>query len=959
MRPLTLLTFILLLPAHFAAGQDPLPFEPDDTLEEIRYKIDYNGYSFEVADNWVFSLSPEEKSRFFSRRAPVFPRAMADGAGIGPLGSRLESVDLPEKFDWRDYNGHAYIGDIRDQGSCGSCYAFGACAAAEGTYNFATGKFDTNCADFSESYIIWCLGRLSAYSSDFFGCDGASYAYMELEALTKEGIGNESDFPYTISDPDSCTHWGDQTTVFQEWHRVPCGDIDAIKTAIMTYGVVDAAVLAEDAFSAYDSGIYEDSNTSCNGTPCSYTTTNHAIALVGWDDSPPEGGGGCWILRNSWGDSWGENGYMRIRYTSAAVACAVCYLVYEPAASPTPTPVGYFTPTPTPSITPTPEGFQTPTSSPTPTASPTPAPQSIPFSEDFEGGWAGGAPEGWTREYLTGATDWLQGEGSDGGEIPLGAHGGQYNALIYYGEYSTKSTRLITPRIDFGEQTNNATLTFWHTQGEWSPDHDTMSVYYRVTEGGEWNLLTYYPDAVDSWTQRTLALPDPCSTYWISFVGTTAYGWGVCIDDLLITGHAYSPTPPTATVTPTPFAPPPATSTPPSGTGTPTPPAVTPQPSATLPPPTPAPTCSVSCSYRVSGRVLDRDTAATVPNADVWLEFSDHETTPVYTSGPDGSYSIFTYDPHPPGIVLARAEHPDYLPGNAATQWACDTEISDVEIELERAPSATPTPRTTRTPAPTPTCGPPAERPEFLLQAGDYNGDGTADIGIFRRSAGLWAIREVTRTYFGGPLDLPVSGDYTGDGTSNLAIFRSTAGLWALRGVSRIYYGHSGDYPAPADYDGNGIADVCIFRPSAGLWSARGVTRTYFGAAGDKPVPGDYLGGGTDAIGIFRPSSGTWAIRGVTRIYFGGFDDWPLPGDYNGDGAFEAAVFRPWSTGLWAIRGVTRFYFGRCTDYPIRADFNGNGAADPGVFRQHLGFWTVRGITRAYFGAVNDLPVTR
>ncbi len=346
MRPLTLLTFILLLPARFAAGQDPLPFEPDDTLEEIRYKIDYNGYSFEVADNWVFSMSPEEKSRFFSRRAPVFPRAMADGAGIGPLGSRLESVDLPEKFDWRDYNGHAYIGDIRDQGSCGSCYAFGACAAAEGTYNWATGKFDTNCADFSESYIIWCLGRLPAYSSDFFGCDGASYAYMELEALTKEGVGNESDFPYTISDPGSCTHWGNQTTAFQEWHRIPCGDIDAIKTAIMTYGVVDAAVLAEDVFSAYDSGIYEDSNTSCNGTPCSYTTTNHAIALVGWDDSPPEGGGGCWILRNSWGDSWGENGYMRIRYTSAAVACAVCYLVYAPPTSPTPTPVGYSTPTP-------------------------------------------------------------------------------------------------------------------------------------------------------------------------------------------------------------------------------------------------------------------------------------------------------------------------------------------------------------------------------------------------------------------------------------------------------------------------------------------------------------------------------------------------------------------------------------------------------------------------------------
>ncbi len=103
----------------------------------------------------------------------------------------------PTSFDWRSYNGHSYIGAVRDQGSCGSCYAFGATAAAEGVYNLATGSYDSNTADFAESYIVWCLGSMSAYSSNFGGCDGADYTYSELQALCDIGTVNESYFPYT------------------------------------------------------------------------------------------------------------------------------------------------------------------------------------------------------------------------------------------------------------------------------------------------------------------------------------------------------------------------------------------------------------------------------------------------------------------------------------------------------------------------------------------------------------------------------------------------------------------------------------------------------------------------------------------------------------------------------------------------------------------------------------------
>ena len=122
-----------------AQGQtgEAIPFEAGDTLEEIQTKIDLNGYNFTVDHNWVFDMSPEEKEHFSSRRPPV---TQAKRAGsIGPLVDHLGKVDTPSSFDWRDYQGHSYIGPIRDQDSCGSCYAFGALAAAEGTYNWANG----------------------------------------------------------------------------------------------------------------------------------------------------------------------------------------------------------------------------------------------------------------------------------------------------------------------------------------------------------------------------------------------------------------------------------------------------------------------------------------------------------------------------------------------------------------------------------------------------------------------------------------------------------------------------------------------------------------------------------------------------------------------------------------------------------------------------------------------------
>lgn len=77
--------------------------------------------------------------------------------------------------------------------------------------------------------------------------------------------------------------------------------------------------------------------------------------------------------------------------------------------------------------------------------------------------------------------------------------------------------------------------------------------------------------------------------------------------------------------------------------------------------------------------------------------------------------------------------------------------------------------------------------------AADFDGDSRDDIAVFRPATGLWAIRGVTRAYFGTTGDTPLGGDYSGDGKADIGVFRKSSGLWAVKGVSRIYFGGSAD----------------------------------------------------------------------------------------------------------------------------------------------------------------------
>ena len=169
-------------------------------------------------------------------------------------------------------------------------------------------------------------------------------------------------------------------------------------------------------------------------------------------------------------------------------------------------------------------------------------PRSVPFAETFEN--AGLLPEGWGQEYVAGATSWTILNGGVGGR-PSSAYGGSYNARLSIADYSAPVTKLVSPMLDFGVEPQSPQLTFWHCMQNWGGDQDELRVYYRTTATNAWALLATYTADVAAWTVRTLALPNPSRTYFIAFEGLANYGYGVCVDDVLVTAVATAPTPST------------------------------------------------------------------------------------------------------------------------------------------------------------------------------------------------------------------------------------------------------------------------------------------------------------------------------------------------------------------------------------------------------------------------------
>ncbi|MEP6917266.1 MAG: S8 family serine peptidase, partial [Acidobacteriota bacterium] len=270
---------------------------------------------------------------------------------------------------------------------------------------------------------------------------------------------------------------------------------------------------------------------------------------------------------------------------------------------------------------------------------------------------------------------------------------------------------------------------------------------------------------------------------------------------------------------------------------------------------------------------------------------------------------------------------------------------------------------------------------------GDYDGDGKADLTVYRPSTGDWVslrslsgMTDYTIHTWGLSSDLPVGRDYDGDGKLDPAVYRPSLGRWLVLQSSSNYtsfvsqdFGLSSDTPVPADYDGDGRADYAVFRPSLGRWvillSSTGATVQYdWGASTDIAVPGDFDGDGAADLAVFRPSLGRWFIynrvTGATAT-----QDWGLSGDvpsavdFDGDGRADVTVFRP-SLGRWFVRSsidssTTVADWGLSGDYVVPADYDGDGKADIAVYRPSNGTWYVRGLFNRSWGAGGDIPALK
>ena len=157
----------------------------------------------------------------------------------------------------------------------------------------------------------------------------------------------------------------------------------------------------------------------------------------------------------------------------------------------------------------------------------------IPFSEGFE--TAAPQTNGWSEEFVTNSASWINQTGGYNSSPP-NAHAGSRNALLYFDVASDHKTKLVTPQLDFGAATLGAQVSFWHCMENWSPDQDELRVYSKTNLTGAWTLLATYTNAVSSWTKQTLSLPNPNSSTYIAFEGNAKYGYGVCVDDVLVSG---------------------------------------------------------------------------------------------------------------------------------------------------------------------------------------------------------------------------------------------------------------------------------------------------------------------------------------------------------------------------------------------------------------------------------------
>ena len=223
-------------------------------------------------------------------------KAPVQEAVISEDNSLHKTNVLPTSFSWA---AQQKCSPVKNQGSCGSCWAFAAC----GVFESDILRFDGVTRNLSEQWFVNC----SQYD-----CDGG---WCPADMFKSKGAVYETDEPYKAAN-GTCKNsytYHEKILGYKEIGTQPT--TDQIKNAIYTYGPVWVCVNAGSNFNAYNGGVLSKTDAG---------DINHAVVLVGWDDNYS-----CWVMRNSWGSSWGESGYMRIKYGISKIGYKATYFVYK------------------------------------------------------------------------------------------------------------------------------------------------------------------------------------------------------------------------------------------------------------------------------------------------------------------------------------------------------------------------------------------------------------------------------------------------------------------------------------------------------------------------------------------------------------------------------------------------------------------------------------------------------